>query len=319
MPPNPEILVAARLYPPALADLEREFIVHRLWGAPDPQALIAEVAPRVRAVVTTGLAGLSRERIEALPRLELIACFGTPHGTVDLAAARARGILVTNTPDSISASVADLALGLMLALMRGICSCDRFVRAGRWLEESPPVGREVRGKRCGILGLGRIGREIAARAQAFGMSVSYHGPREKPDVPYRYHADVLALARDSDCLFVACWSSPATRGLVDAGVLDALGPEGFLVNIARGPIVDQAALITALRERRIAGAALDVYWDEPRVPDELLAMDNVVLTPHIGSSTREVREGRRAKLLANLRAYFAGQPVPHPLREAPRA
>jgi lactate dehydrogenase-like 2-hydroxyacid dehydrogenase len=198
--------------------------------------------------------------------------------------------------------------------MRRICESDRFVRSGQWLTRTMAMGRELGGKTCGIVGLGAIGRQVAKLADAFGMSVRYHGPRRKEGTTFPYHADLEELARLSDCLVVTCPLTPETRGLVDARILDALGPEGFLVNVARGPVVDEQALIAALRDGRIAGAGLDVYWDEPRVPAELLAMENVVLTPHMGSSTREVREERGRKLLANLRAHFAGQTVPNPVK-----
>lgn len=310
---KPELLVATPIYPPTLAALERDYIVHKLWLADDPRGLLGEVAGRVRAVVTVGSVGLAPGLIESLPALEIIACFGTPHGTVDLATANARGIVVTNTPDSITEAVADLAIGLLISVMRRICETDRFVRLGKWLAGLPPLGSDLRGKTCGILGLGAIGRAVARRAEACGMSVCYHGRREKPDVSYPYHADLEELARRSDCLVVACWLTPETRSIVNSQILDALGRDGFLVNIARGPVVDEAALIAALKNGRIAGAALDVYWEEPRVPAELVAMENVVLVPHIGSSTREVRKERGEKLLANLRAHFSGEPPLHPL------
>lgn len=311
---KPEILILVPIYAPALAALEREYAVHRLWTAPDPETYLKEKCANVRGVVTTGLAGFSRRHIAALPALEIIACFGNPHGTAaeDRAASAARKVIVTNTPDSISATVADLAMGLVISVIRRICEGDRFVRAGKWTGGPAPVGRELGGRACGIVGMGRIGREIAKRAEAFGMSVRYHGPRPKAEAAWPYHADLEDLARASDCLVVICPETPATRGMVDARILDALGPDGFLVNVARGPIVDQAALITALRDGRIAGAGLDVYWDEPRVPAELAVMDNVVLTPHLGSTTREIREERARKLLANLAAHFSGKPVPHP-------
>lgn len=308
---KPEILVLVPLYAPALAELKREYAVRKLWAEKDPDAYLKEQCGRVRGVVTTGLAGFTHGLIDALPRLEIIACFGSPNATgpEHRAAAAARGIVVTNTPDSIAGTVADLALGLIIAVMRRILEGDRFVRAGKWLAGPPPAGRDLGGKTCGIIGMGRIGREIAKRAEAFGMAVRYHGPQRKPDVPYSYHADLEDLAGASDCLVVMCPETPATRGMVGARVLAALGPDGFLVNVARGPIVDQAALVAALREKRIAGAALDVFWDEPRVPAELLALENVVLAPHMGSTTREIREERTRKLLANLRAHFAGKPV----------
>jgi len=310
---KPEILVISPIYAPTLAALESEYTVHKLWLAENRDALLAAVSGRVRGVVTVGSIGLAPGLIESLPRLEIVACFGTPHGTVDLAAARARGVVVTNTPDSITEAVADLAIGLMIAVMRRICETDRFVRAGKWLARVPPVGRDLRGKTCGILGLGAIGGGVARRAEAFGMSVCYHGRRRRPGVTYPYYPDLEEMARRSDCLVVACWLTPETRGLVNARILEALGRGGFLVNIARGPVVDEGALIAALRNGQIAGAALDVYWDEPQVPEALIAMDNVVLVPHIGSSTLEVREARGEKLLANLEAHFSGRPVPNPL------
>jgi lactate dehydrogenase-like 2-hydroxyacid dehydrogenase len=307
-----DLLLLRAVYEPAMLELEREFTVHKLWRAADPAQMLKEVGPRIRALVTPGIIGFTRAHVEALPKLEIIAMFGG-NPTLDIAPARERGIPVTNTPDSITEAVADLAIGLMVASMRRICECDRFVRSGKWPTTVPPVGREVRGKTCGIVGLGRIGAGVARRAEACGMTVRYQGPRRKPDVAYPHHEDVLSLARASDCLVVTCPSTPATRNLIDGKVLDALGPEGFLVNVARGAIIDEDALIAALTDKRIAGAGLDVYRDEPQVPAALLALDNVVLTPHVGSTTFEVREERKRKLLANLHAHFAGQPLLSPL------
>lgn len=310
---KPEILVMVSLYPPTLAELEREYVVHKLWSAAEPDAFLKKVSGNVRAAVTTGLAGFSRGQMEALSVLELIACFGTPRGTVDFDAARERKVTVTNTPDSSAGPVAELALGLLLAVMRRVCEGDRFVRAGKWPQRPVPVGRGLAGKGCGIVGLGRIGSGIAKRAEAFGMKVGYHGPARKQGVVYPYFPDLMDLARQSDCLIAVCPLVPETRGMINARVLEALGPEGFLVNAARGPVVDQAALIAALRDGRIAGAGLDVFWDEPQVPAELTVMENVVLTPHIGTSIREIRDERGRKLLENLRAFFAGRPLPTPL------
>ena len=310
---KPQVLVLVPIYAPTLAELEHEFTVHRLWEARDANALLKEVSGNVRAVVTSGSSGIAAELIEALPKLEIIGCFGNPRGTVDLALTKRRGVVVTNTPDSITADVADLAMGLIVAVMRRIAEADRYVRAGRWLSGLLPPGSGLGGKTCGIIGLGAIGSGIAKRAEAFRMTVRYHGPRRKEGVGYAFDPDLERLARESDCLVVACPSTPQTRGLVNARILDALGADGYFVNIARGPIVDEHALIAALRERRIAGAGLDVFWDEPRVPAALFTMEQVVLAPHIGSTTREVREERGRKLLANLRAHFAGKPVPTPL------
>jgi lactate dehydrogenase-like 2-hydroxyacid dehydrogenase len=272
---NPEVLLTKPIYAPVLAQLEQEFTVRKLWTAADQAAYLQQECGGVRAIVTVGAVGLRQGVIESLPRLELIACFGTPHGTVDLAAAAKRGIPVTNTPDTIFGTVAELAAGMTVAIMRKIVEEDRFVRSGRWVGNAPPPGSTLIGKTCGIVGLGRIGRETATRLAAFGMEIEYHGPREKAGVRYRYHADLVALAR--------------------------------------GAIVDEAALIAALKEKRIAGAALDVFWDEPRVPAALMDLDNVVLLPHVGSTTKEIREERGRKLMANLHAHFAGKPVPNPL------
>lgn len=308
---KPEIMITAPLFAPALAALEQEYTVHKLWLAGDAPAFLRQIAASVRGVVTTGLVGFKRDQFEALPKLEIVSCFGNPRGTIDLAVAKERGVVVTNTPDAIAAPVADIAVGLILSIMRRLSEGDRFVRAGKWLQAPLPAGVALSGKTCGILGLGKIGREIATRVQAFGMRVEYHGPHKKTDVTFPYHADPVSLARAADCLVVICPLTPQTRGLVDARVIDALGPQGFLINIARGAVVDQAALLAALKEKRIAGAGLDVFWDEPRVPAELITMDNVAMVPHIGSSTREVREERARKVLANLRARFAGETVPY--------
>lgn len=310
---KPEILVLVPVYAPMLIALEREYKVRKLWTEKDPDRYLKEACGRVRGVVTTGLAGCGREIVDALPRLEIIASFGSPRRSLAFEAAARRGIVVTNTPDSITDTVADLAMGLLLAVMRRICEGDRFVRAGKWPDGPFPPGRELGGKTCGIVGLGTIGREVAKRADAFGMSVCYHGPRRKADVAWPFHADLEAMARASDCLVVTCPSTPETRGMINARIFEALGPDGFLVNVARGAIVDERALISALESRGIAGAGLDVFWDEPSVPAALAALDNVVLLPHIGSTTREIREGRGRKVLENLRARFAGWPVPNPV------
>jgi hydroxypyruvate reductase len=312
---KPEILILKPIYAPTMGALERDYVVHKLWEAPDEAAFVREIGAKVRGLVTTGVVGFTRAHVDALPQLQIVGCFGSPRGTFDMAAAKERAIVVTTTPDVIAPSVADLALGLMLSVMRRIAEGDRLVRAGQWLAGSPRAGRDLGGSTCGLVGLGQIGLGIAKRAEAFGMTVAYHGPRPK-DVPYRYYGDLCELAKVSDCLVLACPLTPETRGVVDSHVLDALGPDGFLVNVARGPVVDQEALMAALSQKRIAGAGLDVYWDEPRVPAVLLEMDNVVLTPHIGSNTHEIREERSAKLLANLAAHFSGEPVPHPYNEA---
>ena len=314
---RPDLVVLHRIFAPTLAELEQHFTVHKLWLAPDRASMLRKLGPRVRAAVTTGLLGCDAATMDALPNLEIIACFGSPRSSLDWNAAQARGIVCTRTPDNITEAVADLALGLMIDVMRGITRGDRFIRAGLWEKELARPGHEVRQKKCGITGFGRIGQFVATRVAALGMAVAYHGPRKK-EVPYPYHADLVGLARDVDVLMVCCPLTPETRGLVSAEVLEALGPEGYLVNVARGAVVDENALTMALREKRIAGAGLDVFWDEPRVPSAFRDFDNVVMAPHIGSNTLEVRRERGRKVLANLQAHFAGQPVLYPVEKLGR-
>jgi lactate dehydrogenase-like 2-hydroxyacid dehydrogenase len=306
---KPEIVVLKAIYEPTLAALERDFIVHQSFAAPDPMAYIRRHCANVRAAISTTTTEVTRHHFDALPKLELLACYGPYYTLIDFAAAREHKVAVTHTPDSTAEPVADLAMGMIVAVMRRICEADRFVRSGAWPVRLFPSGVEVRGKTCGIVGMGRIGREIAIRAASFGMSICYFGPRRKHDVAYPYFDDLEPMALESDCLVVTCALTPATRNLVDARILEALGANGFLVNVARGAIVDERALVVALANKTIAGAALDVFVDEPNAPAELMSMDNVVLAPHMGTSTREVRDGRSEKLLTDLRAHFAGLPL----------
>jgi lactate dehydrogenase-like 2-hydroxyacid dehydrogenase len=310
-PTKPELLVTKPIYAPTLSELERDFTIHKLWTAREPAAFLKEIAGEVRAAVTTTSTGFTRAEFDALPNLEILANWGPYLTLIDLPAAREKGVAVTYTPDSTAEPVADLAMGMVVAVMRGLLQADRFVRSGQWADAAFGPGREVHGNTCGIVGFGRIGRELAKRATGFDMNVCYYGPSAKSDMPYRYFDDLEALARACDCLVVACALTPSTRNLIDRRILRALGKDGFLVNIARGAIVDEDALVAALEEKEIAGAALDVFRDEPHVPAALMKMDNVVLAPHIGTSTREVRENRSAMLLRDLRAYLEGEPFLH--------
>jgi lactate dehydrogenase-like 2-hydroxyacid dehydrogenase len=306
---KPEIVLLKTLYEPTVAALECDFVVHKSWTAADPLAYLRGHCGNARAAISTTTTEVTRAHFAALPKLELLACYGPYTTLIDLAAAKEHNIPVTCTPDSTAEPVADLAMGMIVAVMRRICEADRFVRAGAWPLRMFPSGVEVRGKTCGIVGMGRIGREIAQRAAGFGMSICYHGPRRKNDVARPYFDDLEAMARVSDCLVVTCALTPATHNLIDSRILAALGADGFLVNVARGAIVDEPALIDALANKKLAGAALDVFADEPRVPAALLRLENVVLTPHMGTSTREVREERSRKLLLDVRAHFAGEPL----------
>ncbi|MFZ5556453.1 MAG: 2-hydroxyacid dehydrogenase [Pseudomonadota bacterium] len=311
---RPEVLMAAPMFPAAMAAVEQDFTAHKLWLAPDRNALVAEVAPRVRGMTTTGMVGAGADLIEALPQLEIIACFGVGYDAIDVAAAKRRNVIVTNTPDVLTDCVADLAMSLLLASARRICEAERYVRAGKWLQGHFPLSTKVGGKTCGLVGLGRIGQAVAKRAEAFGMRVAWHGPRRK-DVPYPYHADLVELAKVSDFLVVTAPGGEDTFHLVEEAVLNALGPTGTLVNVARGSVVDEPALIRALQDKRLGAAALDVFEHEPRIPDALLAMGNVVLLPHLGSATRETRGAMGQLVVDNLRAHFAGKPVLTPVPE----
>jgi lactate dehydrogenase-like 2-hydroxyacid dehydrogenase len=310
-PPSPALLAIAPIHAPALAALAHEYTVHRRWPGCGAATADPSTLRRVRGLVTTGVRGFRADDLHDLPALEIIACFGQSHGTLDLAAAQARSIVVTNTPDWTEEAVADVALGLLLGTLRRLCEADRFVREGRWEAGPFALSTDLRGKTCGIVGMGAIGRAVARRAAAFGLRIEWHGPRDKPDAPGTYVPRLLDLATRADCLVVACASTAQTRGMIDARVLEALGPSGYLVNVSRGAVVDEPALIDALARGRIAGAGLEVFADEPRVPAALRAMEQVMLVPHLGSSTREIRAHRQACWLESLRAHFAGEPVPH--------
>jgi lactate dehydrogenase-like 2-hydroxyacid dehydrogenase len=247
-----------------------------------------------------------------LPQLQLIACFGVGVDAIDLPAAHARGIAVTNTPEVLTDDVADLALGLMLAALRGIAAADRFVRAGRWPHGAMALQRKVSGKRLGIVGMGRIGQAIARRAAAFDMTIAWHGPRAKP-LPWRYQPDLVALAGEVDVLIAACPGGAATRGLISRAVLQALGPQGTFVNVARGSVVDQAALVELLAARQLGAAGLDVFADEPNVPAELLTLDQVVLQPHQASATHETRAAMGRLVIDNVAAFVSGRPLLTPV------
>ncbi|MBT2326163.1 2-hydroxyacid dehydrogenase [Variovorax paradoxus] len=309
---RPEVLAVAPLMPFLMDALRREYTVHDRTHTSDPEAF-SKAAPRIRAIVANGEAKVPRELMARLPALEMISVFGVGYDGVDVAAARERGVPVTNTPQVLNDDVADLALGLLLSIARRIPQADRFVREGEWPNGPFPLNRKVTGARLGVVGMGRIGQAIAHRARAFDMHIAYTARSPRAEVDYAYHPDAVSLAAAVDFLVVITPGGAATRGLIDARVLEALGPEGYLVNVARGSVVDEAALIAALAGGRIAGAALDVYANEPQVPAELRAMPNVVLTPHMASGTKQTREAMAQLTFDNLRAHFAGAPLLTPV------
>ena len=308
------VLAAAKLSPLYTAQLSAAYQFHDPLHETDPAAF-AKVAPLVRAVAGSGDSKVSAELMAQLPALELISIMGVGYDGVDVAAAKARGVMVTHTPNVLNDDVADLAIGLMLCAARQLPAADRFVRSGQWLKGPMPLARKMSGARLGLVGMGRIGQAIAQRAQAFGMQIAYHTRSPKAGVPYAYHADLLSLARDSDFLVLITPGGAGTRHLVNAQVLQALGPKGILVNVARGSVVDEAALIEALEGGVIGGAALDVFEDEPRVPQRLMDLPQVVLVPHIGSATGQTRQAMADLAFGNVREHFAGRPVPTPVPE----
>lgn len=310
---KPEILQVVPMMPHVEKALAEAYAVHRYFEAADKPAFLAEVGPRIRAAATNGARGCPREIFDALPALEIIASYGVGYDGIDIPACKARGVRVSNTPDVLNDAVAELTLGLMLALCRRLPQADAFVRAGRWRQGAHPLTGELTGATLGILGLGRIGKEIARRAQAFKMRVVYHGRREQPYEPYQYYADLEAMARDVDWLVVIAPGSPEAVGIVSRKVMEALGPKGCLVNVARGSLVDETALVELLQSGALGGAALDVFEKEPNVPEALFAMENVALSPHQGSATTKTRSAMGDLVIRNLAAYFAGDPLLTPV------
>lgn len=287
---------------------DRCFKVHRLADAPDPKALLQAVGPRVRGIAAAGRTRIDDALLARCPQVEIVANFGVGVDRVDMTAAAARNVVVTNTPDVLTEEVADLALGLLLATLRDIPQADRFLRDGGWQRGRFPLSASLRGRTVGIVGLGRIGRAILTRCRAFGVQLAYHSRTPRADVAASYFASVRELADACDVLILAVPGGSDTERLVDGAVLDALGPEGVLINVARGSVVDEAALIAALRERRILAAGLDVFADEPNVPKQLIALDNTVLLPHVGSASERTWRAMGQLVFDNLDAWFTGKP-----------
>ncbi len=304
-----DILSVAGMHGPSMERLEREFTVHKLSNAPDKAKLLAEVGPRIRGIQGSGSAAVEAKLIDALPKLEIISCFGVGYDGVDVAAARKRNIVVTNTPDVLNDCVADLAMGLLIAASRGMGTGDRLVRAGKWPAGNLPLQTRVSGKRLGIVGMGRIGRTIAKRASGFDMQVAYHTRRKLPDLPFAHYESLIDLAQNSDFLVLIVPGGKETQHMVNEQVLRALGPKGFLINVARGSVVDEQALVRCLQDGSLGGAGLDVFDAEPKTPEALWKLDNVFLTPHIASGTNETRTAMGKLCIDNLVEHFAGRPV----------
>lgn len=311
---KPDVLAVAKLHPFYRQALDAHYTVHDRTHELDPVAF-KQIAPRILGVAATGESPVPRSLLQSLPSARVVSVFGVGYDGVDVEAALGLRIPVTHTPGVLSDDVADLALALVLTVARRVAQADAFVRAGRWPDGPIALGRKVSGARMGIVGMGRIGQAIATRAQAFGMSIAYTARTAKGDLPYRFFPDAASLAAASDFLVVITPGGAATRHLINASVLQALGPQGFLINVARGSVVDEQALIQALTEGKIAGAGLDVFADEPRVPEALWSMPQVVLTPHMASATTQTRQAMADLAFANMQAGIEGRPLITPVPE----
>jgi lactate dehydrogenase-like 2-hydroxyacid dehydrogenase len=295
-----------------------DFAVHSLAGVSDRDGLLASI-PHVRAMaVSAPVLPIDDALLARLPKLDIISSFGVGYDHIDAVAAAKRGIVVTHTPDVLTEEVADTAIGLLLCTVRELPQGERHLRAGKWLKANYPLSRAtLRNRTVGLVGMGRIGVAIARRLEAFGVPIVYHTRRPRPELAYRHYRQLIDMAYAIDTLIVIVPGGPATRNMIDAKVLEALGPDGILINVARGSVVDEGALIVALRERKIMAAGLDVFVKEPEVPEELLTMENVVLLPHLGSASVFTREKMDQLLVDNIRAWAAGQPPLTPVPETP--
>jgi hydroxypyruvate reductase len=309
-----DVLSVTKLSPLLEPQLRAVFNLHDRLHETDPAAF-AKIAPSIRAIAASGESKVPASLIEQLPKLEIISVFGVGYDGVDVAAAKARGVMVTHTPNVLNDDVADLAMGLMLAAARQLPAADRYVKDGKWPTGPMPLARKVSGARMGIVGIGRIGQAIAQRALAFNMSVAYTARSAKADLPFKYVATPEALAAESDYLVVITPGGAGTRKLINADVLKALGTKGILVNVARGSVVDEAALIEALQNGVIGGAGLDVFENEPNVPEALRAFPHVVLAPHIGSATTQTRQAMADLAFNNMKSHFDGHAVHTPVPE----
>ncbi len=303
---------------PVIARGLRGFTVHSLAIAANRDTFLAPLA-HVRAMaVSARVEQIGRAWLERLPQLEIISSFGVGYDHIDAAAAARHGVVVTHTPDVLNEEVADTTIGLLLCTVREFPQADRFVRAGKWRTDGYPLSKAtLRDRTVGLVGMGRIGTAIARRLEAFGVPIVYHTRQKRPELPYRHYPDLVEMARAADVLILIVPGGPATRNMIDAKVLDALGPEGILINIARGSVVDEQALVAALKERKIMAAGLDVFANEPNVPEELLTMENVVLLPHLGSASVYTREKMDQLIVDNILAWAAGKPPLTPVPETP--
>ncbi len=316
-PDATHILMTGPMMAYAADQLKARFTVHEYWKAEDKAAFLREVADKVRGIAGGGHVRIDGALFDALPKLEMIANFGVGYDNVDAAEAGRRGLVVSNTPDVLTDEVADLAIGLLIATVRQLPQVDRYLREGKWLKAPYPLTTSLRKRKVGIVGLGRIGKAVAQRVEAFGLPVVYHGRSRQADVAYRYYPSLVEMAADVDTLISVAPGGASTHHIINAEVLKALGPDGILINVGRGTVVDEQALIAALRDKTILSAGLDVFEDEPRVPAELIAIDHVVLLPHVGSASVHTREQMGQLVVDNLVSWFEGKGPLTPVAETP--
>lgn len=313
-----QVLVHGPVMKLVLDGISKTLPMHKLWEQADPEAFINENGHKIQALVGGFRGRIDDAFMARLPNLKIISNFGVGYDMVDAAAAAKRGIVVTNTPDVLNEEVADTALGLLLMTVRTLPQSERYLRAGRWEKEGNfPLSASLRGRTMGIVGLGRIGKAIARRGEAFGLKIAYYGRNRQADVAFPYYSDLVAMARDVDILMVILPGGAATRHLINRPVLEALGPDGVLINVARGTVVDEGALIEILEDKRILGAGLDVFEYEPKVPQRLMNCDNAVLLPHVGSASHHTRNLMGQLVVDNVLAIAAGKAPLTPVAETP--
>lgn len=319
MQTRPDLLVLGAPTPYVMSRIEAAFTLHRLWEAPDREAFLAKVGSRMRGMVAGfgGHAAVGPALIDKLPALEIISSHGVGYDSIDAAYAATRSVIVTNTPDVLTDEVADLCIGLLLATVRELPQADRYLRAGHWLKSNYPLTTSLRTRKIGIVGLGRIGKAVGKRLEAFNVPLAYHGRSRQPDVSYRYYPSLVYMAADVDTLVSVAPGGASTHHIINAEVLKALGPDGIVINVGRGSVVDEKALAQALASRTIRSAGLDVFEDEPRVPAELMAMDHIVLLPHVGSGSTWTREQMGQRVVDNLTGWFSGKGPISPVPETP--
>lgn len=314
---KPDLLMTGPMMQMIQDQLAQRFTLHKLWLAEDKEAMLRQLAPSVSAIASGSHVPCDPALMGRFPGLKIVSSFGVGYDHVDAAWAGKNGIVVTNTPDVLNEEVADTALGLLLCTVRQFPQTDRYLRAGKWLEKPYPLTGTLRDRKVGILGLGRIGKAIAKRLDAFGVPVVYHGRTEQKDVAYRYYPSLVEMAKDVNVLLIVAPGGASTHRIVNAEVLKALGPDGILINVGRGSVVDEPALVEALKTKTILSAGLDVFEDEPRVPAELIGMDHVVLFPHVGSASVHTRNAMAQLVVDNLVSFADGKGPLTPVAETP--